>query len=93
LIKIKVMSKKEKGPVTKTWLEARQLLADNNLEEAELTLDKGIFLLGYYSMQGLGDKDLLEDVKMETWKERFWVAIQNNIWPTREDYEEVWKCQ
>ena len=85
--------KKEKGPITKLWLEARQLIKENKLEEAEEVLDKGIFLLSYYTLQGSSDKDLLEKVKMETWKERFWVAIQNNIWPTREDYEETWKCQ
>lgn len=84
--------KKEKEPVTKIWLEARQLIKEKNLEEAEQVLDKGIFLLGYFTMKGLGDKDLLENVKMETWKERFWVATQNHIWPTRKDYETVWKC-
>ena len=86
------MSKKEKGPVTKLWLEARQLLDEKQLEKAEQVLDKGLVLLGLFTLEGLGDKDLLENVKMETWKERFWIAIENNIWPTRENYEEEWKC-
>jgi hypothetical protein len=84
--------KKEKGPVTKLWLQARHLIETKQLEEAEQVLDKGILVVSKYTLDGLGDKDLLEGVKMETWKERFWIAIENNIWPTRKDYEKNWKC-
>ena len=84
--------KKEKGPVTKTWLESRQLINENKLDEAEQKLDKGILMLTHATLDGLGDKDILENVKMETWKERFWIAIQNHIWPTFSDYEKNWKC-
>ena len=83
--------KKEKGPVTKLWLEARQLINESKLEQAEEVLDKGILLLAYASMNGLGDKDLIEGVKKEVWHERFWIAIETHIWPTREDYETNWK--
>ena len=84
--------KKEKGPVTKLCLQARHLVETKQLEEAEQVLDKGIIVVSKYTLDGLGDKDLLEGVKMETWKERFWIAIENNIWPTRKDYEKNWKC-
>jgi hypothetical protein len=43
------------------------------------------------TLEGMGDKDMLENVKMETWKERFWIATENYIWPTRPDYEKNWK--
>ncbi len=84
--------KNKKGIFTKTWSEARRLLAEKNFEKAEETLDKGILLLILSSEEGLGDKDLIEGVKKETWHERFWIAIENNIWPLRPDYEKNWKC-
>jgi hypothetical protein len=83
--------KKEKGPVTKTWLDARQLIKENRLEEAEQKLDRGILMVAQATLEGMGDKDMLENVKMETWKERFWIATENYIWPTRPDYEKNWK--
>jgi hypothetical protein len=83
--------KKEKGPVNKTWLDARQLIKENRLEEAEQKLDRGILMVAQATLEGMGDKDMLENVKMETWKERFWIATENYIWPTRPDYEKNWK--
>jgi hypothetical protein len=47
--------------------------------------------LAFYSLNGIKDKELLEGVKKEVWYERFWIAIEKNIWPTRDDYEENWK--
>ena len=83
--------KKPKEIVTKTWLEARELIKARQFEEAEQVLDKGILLLTQFTMDGYGDKDLLEGVKMEVWKERFWIATENHIWPTRPDYAKNWK--
>jgi len=83
--------KKPKGIVTKTWLEVRELIKTKQLEKAEQVLDKGILLLTQFTINGYGDKDLLEGVKMEVWKERFWVTTENHIWPTRPDYEKNWK--
>jgi hypothetical protein len=83
--------KKPKGIVTKTWLEVRELIKTKQLEKAEQVLDKGILLLTQSTINGYGDKDLLEGVKMEVWKERFWVTTENYIWPTRPDYEKNWK--
>jgi hypothetical protein len=84
--------KKEKGQFTKTWEKARQLLAEKNFEKAEEVLDLGILLLMKAYEKGIKDKDLIEGVKKETWHERFWVSIQNHIWPLRHDYEKNWKC-
>ena len=41
--------------------------------------------------KGTRDKDLIEGVKREVWLERFWISIEKYIWPTRKDYEKVWK--
>lgn len=83
--------KKEKGPLTKLWLESRQFIKENKLEQAEESLDRGIAHLSFYSLQGVGDKSMIEGVKKETWHERFWIAIEQNIWPTFPDYEKNWK--
>jgi len=82
--------KKEK-PLTKLWKEYRQLIEEKRLEEAEQKLDRGILFLAHSSEEGLGDKDMIEGVKKETWHERFWIATENHIWPTRPDYEKNWK--
>jgi hypothetical protein len=83
--------KKEKGPLTKLWTTARKQIKEKQLKQLEETLDKGVMYLAFYSMQNIGDKELLEGVKKEVWHERFWMAIENHIWPTRADYEENWK--
>lgn len=82
---------KQKGPVTKIWLEARKLVNTKQLEKAEYVLDKGILALSKFTLDGFKDKDLLEGIKMEVWKERFWITTENYIWPTRQDYEKNWK--
>lgn len=73
------------------WKECRQLIEEKRLEEAEQKLDRGILFLAHSSEEGLGDKDMIEGVKKETWHERFWIATENHIWPTRSDYEKNWK--
>lgn len=78
--------------VTKIWKKAQTQIKNNDLEKLEDTLDLGIMCLAQYTLDGKGDKELVENVKMETWKERFWIAIEKHIWPTRSDYETYWKC-
>jgi hypothetical protein len=84
--------KKTKGPVTKTWVEARLFINENKLDQAEDALDKGIAMMAQANIRGVQDKDLIEGVKREVWLERFWVATEKYIWPTRPDYEQNWKC-
>lgn len=81
----------KKGPVTKIWLEARQFIKEGKLTEAEQSLDLGIILMAQAYEKGIRDKDLIEGVKREVWLERFWISIEKYIWPTRKDYEKVWK--
>jgi hypothetical protein len=81
----------KKGPVTKIWLEARQFIKEGKLTEAEQSLDLIIIHMAIAQEKGLKDKDLIEDIKREVWLERAWVSIEKHIWPTRKDYEKVWK--
>jgi hypothetical protein len=81
----------KKGEVTKTWENARRLIKENKLEEAEQALDLGIVYMAQAQQNGARDKDLIEGVKREVWLERFWVSIEKYIWPTRLDYKEMWE--
>ena len=83
---------KQLGNLTKNWNAARQAIADKKLDEAVDYLDTGIAYLAMHSMNGVTDKELIEGVKKEVWYERFWIAIENNIWPTYPDYEKNWKA-
>lgn len=80
-----------KNKVTKTWLEARQFIKDGKLEEAEQALDLIILHMAVAQEKGLKDKDLIEGVKREVWLERAYVSIEKYIWPTRKNYESMWK--
>lgn len=82
---------KNKGQLTELWNDARVLLKEGKLEEATDKLDMGILHLAAHTLRGVGDKELIEGVKKETWYERFWIAIQTHIWPTYPDYEENWR--
>jgi len=79
--------------VTKTWLEARQFIKDGRLEEAEQALDLIILHMAVAQEKGLKDKDLIEGVKREVWLERAYISIEKYIWPTRHDYEKVWRMR
>jgi len=84
--------KKEKGIITKTWLEVKKFIEEKQFDKAEETIDVGIALLSKLTLDGYGDKDVIEKVKMEVWKERFWITLENHIWARRPDYKENWKC-
>jgi hypothetical protein len=83
---------KKRGQLTSLWSEARELIKENKISQLEETLEKGILILAINTMNGVDDKELMEGVKKETWYERFWIAMENHVWPTFPDYEENWKC-
>lgn len=83
---------KKRGQLTSLWLEARELIKENKISQLEETLEKGILILAINTMKGVDDKELMEGVKKETWYERFWITMENHVWPTFPDYEENWKC-
>lgn len=76
---------KEKGPITKIWLEAKHLISTEQFDKAEEVLDRGIAILSKYTLDGYGDKDIVENVKMEVWKERFWISLEKYIWSLYEE--------
>lgn len=90
--------KKQKGQLTKLWNKAKQTIDnithETDINELSQTLELGILQLSILNLeQGItDDKALIEGVKKEVWHERFWVAMQNYVWPTYPDYEENWKC-
>ena len=68
---------KQTNIVTPLWHNCKLLLEENKLEEADDKLMELIFKLSEYTLQGYKDESLVEGVKLETWKERAWYAIEN----------------
>ena len=87
---------KQKGQLTTLWLNAKELIKENNPEKVQQLselLEWGILCLAKANLEhGItDDKVLIEGVKKETWHERFWISLEKYIWPTYPDYEENWK--
>jgi hypothetical protein len=88
--------KKKAGQMTTLWLQAKELIKENNPEKVQQLselLEWGILCLARAHLEhGItDDKAIMEGVKKETWHERFWIAMENHVWPTYPDYEENWK--
>jgi hypothetical protein len=88
---------KKTGQMTTLWLKAKELIKENNPEKVEQLselLEWGILCLAKANLEDgiTDDKTLIEGVKKETWHERFWIAMENLVCPTYEDYEENWYC-
>jgi hypothetical protein len=87
---------KKTGQMTTLWLQAKELIKENNPEKVEQLselLEWGILCLARAHLEhGITDDNAIrEGVKKETWHERFWIAMENHVWPTYDDYEENWK--
>jgi len=87
---------KKAGQMTTLWLQAKELIKENNPEKVQQLselLEWGILCLARAHLEhGItDDKTMMEGVKKETWHERFWIALENHVWPTYPDYEENWK--
>jgi hypothetical protein len=88
---------KKTGQMTTLWLKAKELIKENNPEKVEQLselLEWGILCLAKANLEDgiTDDKAMIEGVKKEVWHERFWIAMENYVWPTYDDYEENWKC-
>jgi len=88
--------KKEKGKLTALWEKAKSIIdnySPSQAEELSEILEWGILYLAKANLEeGItDDKALIENVKKEVWHSRFWVAMENYVWPTYPDYEENWK--
>ena len=72
---IKVM--KKTNVITPMWHNCQSILKSGDLELADNKLMEFVWKLADYTMQGFKDADVIEGVKLETWKERVWFAIEN----------------
>jgi hypothetical protein len=73
--KIKVM--KKTNVITPMWHNCQSILKSGDLELADNKLMEFVWKLAEYTMEGFKDADVIEGVKLETWKERVWFAIEN----------------
>jgi hypothetical protein len=68
---------KKTNVITPMWLQCQDVLKLGDLETADEKLMKLIFKLADYTINGYKDADKIEGVKLETWKERAWYALEN----------------
>jgi hypothetical protein len=62
--------------LTPMWLQARTLLNENKLEQADNILMLLIWKLADYTMDGYPDSFKVENTSIAVWKERAWIAIE-----------------
>jgi hypothetical protein len=74
-IKIKVM--KKRLSITKLYENAKQLVEQGKIKEADKQLDWCLVILSKNALSGLKDTDLLEGTKMGVWYERVWTSIEH----------------
>ena len=68
---------KKTNVITPMWHNCLSILKTGDLELADNKLMELVWRLADYSMTGFKDADVIEGVKLETWKERVWFAIEN----------------
>jgi len=66
------------GPITQLWESSKIFLKEGKIENFQECIEKALVLVGQATLNGSNDKDLIEGVKNETWKERLWMALENN---------------
>jgi hypothetical protein len=64
--------------ITPMWKNCLSILQTGDLELADNKLMELVWKLADYSMLGYKDADKVEGVKLEVWKERAWMCIENN---------------
>jgi hypothetical protein len=60
------------------WEKCLSILKTNDMELADTKLMELVWKLADYTILGYKDTDRIEGVKLEVWKERVWMAIENN---------------
>ncbi len=58
--------------------DARNAVNNGNMDEARDLFDMGLVKVATARGEGMGDKDLLDGVRIELWLERFWYGLENN---------------
>ena len=60
------------------YTECRQELSEGNRESARDLADLGIMKIAQAREEGMGVDDLIDDVRVGLWLERFWYFLENN---------------
>ena len=68
---------KKTNVITPMWQNCQTVLKSGDLELADEKLMELVWKLADYTMTGFKDVDVIEGVKLETWKERVWFSIEN----------------
>ena len=58
--------------------KAKEMMSINQPDKARDYCDMGIGYVAAKRESGYGAKDLIEDVRVELWLERFWMYLENN---------------
>lgn len=66
---------RNKGYLDVNWVKAQKLLKENKMGEARDVLDYCLALLGAYT---IANYQIIDNVKIDLWKERVWYALENN---------------
>jgi hypothetical protein len=69
---------KKTNVITPMWEKCLSILKTNDMELADTKLMELVWKLADYTILGYKDTDRIEGVKLEVWKERVWMAIENN---------------
>jgi hypothetical protein len=75
---------KKIGKITNTWKFALDCIKSNNTEKAVEFLDTCLLILAHATKEG---KIQLDNVKVDTWKVRVWVKLEElNVIPEYDEY-------
>jgi hypothetical protein len=58
--------------------QAKQQFKLGNLDKARDQCDFGIAWVATKKLEGMGGDDLIEDIRINLWLERFWLYLENN---------------
>ena len=72
------MSKIKKQVLHNCLEQAKLMMASNQPDKARDYCDMGIGFVASKRENGYGAKDLIEDVRVVLWLERFWMYLENN---------------
>jgi hypothetical protein len=70
--------KKSNSPITALWNQSKESFKNGDMVTFQESIEKALVLVGQATLNGATDKDLIEGVKNETWKERLWMALENS---------------
>lgn len=68
---------KKTNIIAPMWKDCLSILQTGDLELADTKLMELVWKLADYTMLGYKDADKIEGVRLEIWKTRVWVEIEN----------------